>query len=614
MSDQAVVLSKGNEIVKIKNFKEPKFSIDGKVSSFLSNDGDPYIYCQEIEANNLGIDNIESLSDGYYSEDIYLEYKNKSTQSNFSKLAISSFHKFFIPAESGDRIQVKKINFFSPYDSPNNLTKWKVYELIFQLNTNFLNIDGSIIEPSNPNDFFEEDLNIHIQARNFYFSNIQHAINETDLILQFKKVIILTKITININNIIREIFPLFNDATFNEFKDSQTSYWAGNIFTDSSETVLNNYLINVRLFYKLEYENKRKYTTNTISADDKFYYFALCLSTQALSILVPENKVRLLKSIYINKLSPNFEKEAAENLVIRISLSFYENQVTQINTFLEKLVTNLEDVNDKKVLYECLYESMSTSFVITEGVINILNIIVGTNLKATKTKFYFVQAIYSLWLLSRYNPYNENGTYKPNTIGLRSSSLNLAEITSNVDTNNFTYKYTNYIAFDPKYETIQENGIVFNAITDFELKRPDASPIVLPYHSRKELGIYWDGFSFEFKNSKIEIYQKLKPVLRILNTSTPDPNDYLEYHRSNLQTMKRLYGTYDIYQPVTLLSTDIETRSALSFANGENILLNGQKINSLIPVFVLAFIDQDSDRSDVVGFPLLVRFKSSNFC
>ncbi len=49
MQDNAVVLLKKNKIVKIKNFTDPKFSIDGRVIGFLSNNGENYIYCEEIK-------------------------------------------------------------------------------------------------------------------------------------------------------------------------------------------------------------------------------------------------------------------------------------------------------------------------------------------------------------------------------------------------------------------------------------------------------------------------------------------------------------------------------------------------------------------------------------
>jgi len=597
MQDKAIVLLKQNRIVKIKNFKDPQFTIDGKVISFLSDNGDKYIFCEEIIVKDLGLDNIENIAEGYYKENLYLNFKKEKSQLTFSALVISNFDRNFISATENDKVQVKKIKFFSPYDDTKNLTQKIIYELDFKITQNYITDDGNIIEPTNEAEIFTENLVLSEHARSFYFANINNALNITNTIYEFKKVLIITKITIVINNIINTIFPLLDDPTFDELKTSQINFWKTNIFIVSDENVLNNYLESLRSFYKFGYNNQLE--LKEANKEEKLYVLSLGLSEKALSVFTPDNKINILSRIYIKKLSATFEKGEYENLVIRIMLSFNPddiNEINNINIFLEQLVTKVPDLNEKKVLYQCLYDSMSTSFIITEGVKRIINHIFSSDFKPTKTKAQFVEAVYTLWYYSKYNPYNKDGTYKTNTIGLKSSFSNLATITTNVNTSNFTYNYTNYIAFDPKYETINDNGVTYSAIIDFELKRPDASPIVIPYYSQKFFGIFWDDYSFEFKGSKIEVYQQLKPVLTTLDLVTPDPDDYVVYNNSKV--ISQLYGTYDIYQPVTLLNTNIETRSALSLEKGENIVLNGQNINSLIPVFVLAFIDQDSSRSN----------------
>lgn len=71
------------------------------------------------------------------------------------------------------------------------------------------------------------------------------------------------------------------------------------------------------------------------------------------------------------------------------------------------------------------------------------------------------------------------------------------------------------------------------------------------------------------------------------------------------ETQNVLYGTYDIYQPVSLHSSNTQTKSALSTVKGNDIAVNGNNINSLIPIFVLKFIDDAGDRSDaetVLGY------------
>ncbi|MBJ2125346.1 hypothetical protein [Flavobacterium sp. IB48] len=593
MSDKAVILLKQNKTVKIKNFTNPQFTIDGKVISFFSDSGDKYIFCEEIKVSDLGIDNIQTIIEGYYSENHYLNFKKEKSHASFSSLVISNFDRYLIPAAENDKIQVEKIKFFTPYKNDKNLTKKITYELNFKSTENYIKADGSIMEPSNQDEIVEKDMILSEHARNFYFSNVETLIS-IDPVLEFRKVLILTKASIIINNIINSIFPLLDDPAFDELKILQINFWKQNIFAYSDENVLNNYLDRLRSFYKIAYD-KQKLLKDS-SKDEKLFILLLSLSEKALSIFTPENKIELLNKIYLKKLSILTEKAEYENLVIKIILSFYPDDTDSINLFLTRLTSERPEINNDKVLYQCLYDSMSTSFAITEGVIGIINHVFSSDFKPTKTKAQFVESIYTLWHFSKYNPYKEDGTYKENTINLKSSSPSLVTITKSTTNINYTFNYTNYIAFDPKYETINSNNFTYNAITDFELKRPDAAPIIIPYYSEKFLGVFWDDYSFNFKGSKIEVYQKLKPILTTPNTSTPDPDDYIVYNNGDV--INQLYGTYDIYQPITLLNTNIETRSAISHTSGEDINLNGQNINSFIPVFVLAFIDQDSSRGN----------------
>jgi len=593
MSSQAVIL-KSDSVIKVENFSAPEFFIDGRLSGFKNINGDKYLFCQKIKVDDIGLDQERIIEEGYYNEILYLEFKSENSISSYNSLALSKFDKLFISATQGDEILVQKLKLKTPYNDQSNLTGLIKYKLQFSPDITLFDSDGNIIEPENQNDIENIPLNLVTEARQFYFSNIVNVDNISDISKKYECALTLAKISIYINNIVNKIFPILNNTEFSTIKSSQLTYWSNNVFVDPTINVFEEYLKNIRNFYKIAYDNKLKYSD--LPGLDKLYYLVLGMSPDTISILTTSNKIKLLDYISKKHLSNTWEILSAENLVIKISVAFNEGNLNDIDTFMESLISTKSGTTGI-TLYEILYSKMSTSTNLVEGVYGLMHAVFGTNFKPTKTKFQFVQAIYELWKISKYNPFNQDNTYKPNTMGLKSSEEDLVQINSNVNTDNFTFNYTNYIAFDPKYEDVNVDGVIYPAITDYLVKRPDASPLVIPYYSREEFGIFFDDFTFKLSGEKIEVLQQLKPVLRIPDTSTPDPDDYLVYNQ--LRVIEKLYGSYHMYQPVTLLNINIETKLALSFATGDDVIINGQKINALIPIFVLKFIDDNGDRSDI---------------
>lgn len=88
-------------------------------------------------------------------------------------------------------------------------------------------------------------------------------------------------------------------------------------------------------------------------------------------------------------------------------------------------------------------------------------------------------------------------------------------------------------------------------------------------------------------------------------TSPKLPSDVIDTY-VNAYT-EALFGTYHIYQPVTLINSNVETKAPIPMMYGTQTEVgNGNlTINSLIPIFVLKMIDDIGDQSDaetVVGY------------
>lgn len=530
------------------------------------------------------------ISVGYYKKDIFLNYYSGRGTLDSVKNSLLEKDKRIKDAEKNDQLKIRRLLIVSPYSIFYRLNTWTFpYNgILSQIIDRFGNINiPSGIDPED-----EDSQDANIQAKLFY-NKRKIIVNSFRPEQKDQAALLITKIGLLVNMINEEIFPLFETAGSQDFStyinDQNIEWQTGNVLDDHSFLGLNTFMNGLNEYYRKAFVNQ--VTISNAVGLEKLYWFASLLSPNGLASFPVNTKLELLDYITKNKLSENFEKKIQEDFVIKILQSFNENNLSQIDVILSGLVdpNYNPDKDSNKSLYETLYSQMSTSTNFKEGLLSLSNLVFNTDFKPTSTKAQYVQSVYWLWQLSKFNPYNENGSIKQGKMAMKVLDADLASFTYNEDTSNSLYFYSHEIAYNVVYEVDQNHpGTTY---TYYRIVRESAAPILIPYDSQKFAGIFFDNFSFKFNGNKIAAYESLP--LNVPRGGVGSFNDDV------------LYGTYHIYQPVSLLSTNLDTKSAISTVNGDDININGSKINSLIPVFVLEFIDKSGDRSDaetVLGY------------
>ncbi|MEW7278315.1 hypothetical protein ABW636_06945 [Aquimarina sp. 2201CG1-2-11] len=332
---------------------------------------------------------------------------------------------------------------------------------------------------------------------------------------------------------------------------------------------------------------------------------AMGMPFNALIPVTVEEKIEILDYLVTNNfLSEIFLREEAEQLVIKVIRSFDNPVSNDINIFLEQLISKKYLDGQKQItLFERLYESMSTNWKITELGKNISNRAFDTDWQVDNTKGALCKYLYQLWIVSQYNPYDYlTGAFKNDAIGFirRDTNDQIAyelEGIEHVDANgqiqtsatpdpSKQFYYTRYVAYDPEIVYHPKATNIEQAFVDIgnSLKK-EAAPIRICYKSQKELfGVYRDNHDFNFDGEHIKAYQDKH--LKIANGA-------------ERKEAPVLYGTYKIYQPISLFDTDQETKIPIQTVDGAPVNIGGGNINSLIPVFMLKYIDDAGDRDDI---------------
>ncbi|BDU25105.1 hypothetical protein [Flavobacterium sp. GSB-24] len=578
--ENAVILKTG-KVVRKSSFVPGSLKIDlqGFVDQFAIGKPDKiYKHVNKDKFNLRDLNGYDKpISAGYYLESQFLKYiANIITIEKLNESVLKDADIIF--AKDGDEIEVFRLHIEAPY---NFFYKLEKFNIIYKRNIPVLDSNQNIITPNDKEPVIINFDKATITSKQFYNKRIYiaNAFNVTKE--KDSAAFLITKIAIMINKIEREIFPLFaqNNDLISYINNQIIEWLSDEILINPSLETLAEFNQNITDYYKVAYSNQLKILES--SGTEKLYWLAMGLSSQSLSGLPVNEKWKILHYLIKNKLSNNLERIKEEELVINIVYSFNQSNIKEIDQFLSFFLYPYETGTEKETtFYEVLYNSMSTSTNMKQGLLGLSNWVLGTEYQPTTTKGQFVMAIYMLWQFSKYNPYDNNDKLKNATIDFRSSNSIASFAPEN--TNQSLFNYTHYVAYDPVYWSNSSQEI-----KEYKISRPNASPILMPYQSSKIIGIYFDNFNFSIDGNKIIAYQSL-PVI----SSRSDENITL-VEQNEVQ-----YGIYDLFQPVTLLSTDIETRSALSTVNGQNISINGQNINSFIPLFVLSFIDKDGDSSD----------------
>jgi hypothetical protein len=576
---------RGGDVIQITNLTEVFYDLDGFLFRFTVTVGNTpktfiYVDLRDFAENKDAITN-NTLKGGYYEKTGILKYMAKINDAPVEKFMPA---KYVQEATSEDYVHVQKLSLISPFDTI------ATEDYNFKKLTPSLNDDLSIRLP-NVSVEPKPVTSISPEANAFY-NNQKILIAKFPQDQQVEVAKLFVESALRISIIQADIFnPYFqNDPELNTYVSDQLNEWvSGDLFQKASLEDIQGFYAHLLQYYRSAFANLL--IIAEAKGYEKLYQFALVLSTTSLSLLPYKDKIRLLKFITLNKLSTVHEEEAPEELVIKILLSFSALNQNEIDPFLELLISTKMDSEKSATnsglsitLYESLYKKMSASTKFKVGLIGLSNWVFQTQFQPTKTKDYLVQSVYYLWQLSKYNPYNTNGSFKQHTISFKSSDPTLVGFAPNPTDPNAIFTYTHYTAYAQ------------NTDSSYTVRYPDAAPMLMPYESEKSLGIFFDNFYFVIEGDKIIANIKLPVPLTPGIEQTPgDEYTFM------------LYGKYHIFQPVALLNDNVESVTSITTIKGNSIVENGENLNAFIPVFVLEYIHSADNRDTVesiLGFVL----------
>ena len=447
---------------------------------------------------------------GYYSEENFWRYNYNASDQKGTQASIPSLGKAFqnsipifsLPRETKVYISHEIISENSSNDNFSLQTKYG-YKLL-------KDISSPLTFQETLEDFTTTEVNLTNKFDNLLTKYGQYILDKKFMIPDGS----LTSLNANQKGVLFEILFVFNEILRD---DNLTSYFENiNVLSVIKkhleipiryEPADNTIDLPYHGFYNEEYFATFRlrliefrywlirYNTNytEIDSNDLMVYLVNLFTVTDLSILPYETKKTLLTGIlednfwiigdwYFNELN---EEEAIVKIVQSIArgtVTTIEN-VDEINTFMDYL-EGVYDTSDSKSLYEVLYRRINQN-------VNRKNL---------------VNAIYSLWSISHYNPYR-SGEFE-------------AEILDK-----FTYRE----------------------------KRPEdfsryASPLVINYKSDKTLNYYETNFSFRFVNK--------------------NGNQILAAQDGEELGTKFNFYEYRIFQPVSLLRTDNENGTYMPVING----------------------------------------------
>jgi len=581
--------------IKTTNLQKLRFDLLGFLVEFtLSKNNITYVFVAEKDLNQDDLDNSNGGSidsPQYYSKSQFLKYLDKQIFLKELRDNDGLKNDDIQNANDDDIVTVQKLRMVPP-----DYTQFGSVETYFVAKKNVrVEENAKITFTTSPAPTVKLINNLHPSSLLFYEARSYILLNYTDPTEKQEVAYLLASIALIINMINRDIFSIiFENASsaVTEFINGQNNEWAtGDILNAPTAKDLQLYFQSLSSFYRDTFSNQLKIIR--AESSEKLYWLASVLSINGLSTLSVNGKTNLLEFL-TKRLTTWTENSKDEELVIKIVLSFNQNNINEIDAFLTALLTIKPDYSSQMTLYEALYKRMSTSTNFTEGVFSLNNWVFKTNYKPNQTKGQYVQAVYALWQFSKYNPYNDDGSIKSKTLGFKMLNPNIASFTNedSDENKNMLFYYSHIVGYErePWDVSSQYTGPQLYA---YKTVYDDAVAMVMPFESEKFLGVYFDNFSFEFSNDKILAYQKLPTAYEYASDGTTVNLSQPIAINSNV-----LFSRYDIFQPVTILNTNQETKAPILTTDGNSINIDGLNINSFIPVFALEYISNASDRSN----------------
>lgn len=589
--EQAAILKSG-DVVKLTGLTNPQYSIYGFLTSFEVNikrviddvekvvtEKYSYTIEEQFKLEDLVGQVNRDVSGGFYEEQFFLGYL-----AGRNKLYELKNHKYeFKTATDGDEIIVRKLKVQDPYT---DFCKIETYKWIHKLNIPTLDTGTwQIVIPTGviPNPISGENIELVSTAMEFYSHKIGLFVTPlTNLNEKYAKAFLFAKIAIRINLVIKDIFSLFEtegNTDFTIYLSNQVLEWTTKpIFENPSIEELEDYLQNLNNFYKAAYSNKL--AIKSASKEDKFYWLARVLSADALAIVPTIDKVILLEKI--SGVSKRLtEYNSGEALVLKIveSFTFVSVSTEDRNTFLTELMKNqVYDVNyngknlsfdQHKTLFEVLYSKIDDNR-LERYTIGPLAFTFGL-LKTKDNRKAFILMLYKIWKSSTYNPKYADPSYTQpaNNHGIYPQSYYMKLIDGVVGSNGLAANY-NPETSPALLVYNSSSSSSSTSSTDYYLKTTDVN--------------YTLG---NIKGKKVEVY-KVKTNSRLTSTS----DGPLAF---SLPSDQSLYGTYELYQPISLIGFKPDLDLVETFKDPENgVVLEVNKFPN-IPAFFLYYMQDYSD-------------------
>lgn len=581
------VLPQGSSyFVRTDDFEDVIYDIRGFLHSFVYK-GIKYVHCNHESFYDKDLQRTPKIKEGFYNEIKYREYMLQEGRVTIFDMVGHNFtYKYkFKKAEAGDTIITVKpeINetktwfyrteFSWPFD-PNGPVILETYSF-----------ERFIITPDTATKNRNNVVNYAPEAVSFFEINANKILSPDykDDVDQSLLLLARTVITIQ-NTIVISFDPFYGDSECEEYINEQKLYWQTTpISQQLSYSILSVYYSNLAYYREEIYKNQH----NILGAltDNKLYTLACGLTAASLNLLPIQSKKEMLTESLKRMLASSDNEEQIQNFVLRILMSFREDEETNINIILKYLLKTLED-DKSKTYYEAFFNIMGSLWDGSTSIATIGDWLFQSEWNPSNTRDAYVKAVYILWLKSKYNPYkvgaNEEGEYKEN-IGIRiGSGDNVQYEVPYLNTVSLTSLPPGYVHYYTTYENKFTLDYDSETVT-YEID--DAAPIVINYESTRKGGFFDDNFRFIIHGTKILAVEEY--VLE------GGDGDHLDRYFNILR------GTYDLFQPVQLMDINQDTIIPMPLVSGTEINAGGTNINSLIPVFILKYIDDNGDWSDL---------------
>lgn len=544
---------KSGKIVKGTDLNEPGFFTTGHLAYFTAPNGEKYTCINLLQTSLSSISYVEEKS--FYEHIEREEYK---------KMILYNDWRY---PEEGDIIRIKKreidVNF--------NYC-WYNYHKNFEKTDSFAGEEINIYNFQK--DSGECDLNVLSEAALSYFDN---NVTKPRNIPFANKIGDIAQL---INNIDTHIYQAFTSPLeIDTLKTKQIYLWKTidtSLLTDSQiGDYYDKYYIGLLNYYNEV--KKRLYILNNSTDIQSSILMAMSMHPAVLVGLNVHKKIEMLKYLVENVLSKYRDKVEYEEFIVNLSFSFDETNIADADSFLDALIN--ESVSDSNLygpilekeygikrssatLFEAIYTRMSESWDITKSSITLINYFPIFNFEPVLTRQYFADAVYRLWMNSKYNPY-KNNVYNDQLLSLVESGENTI------------FKYS------------KKPAIQYFINMTYNIDKT-AAPVIINYKSESKFGMFAQNFIFEFTgNNKIcaltNDWNIIKPTQI---TEPPVSKDWFPY------------GYYDIYQPVTLLDHQSDTSIPILTVDNKDASGDLENYNSIIPIFYIKHIAELNKRKN----------------